>query len=96
MGIVGQSDQQIAGKWFRFTVFDFNAGSTTFETDPSAMCNGAAGVVRVFHLEGLTEPTATVAGTSSTKSTVTVSGAASTYGRILVITMHGTSVGGVH
>ena len=93
MGIIGQSDQQIAGKWFRFTVFDYGTGSTTFETDPSAMCQGTA-AVKVFHLEGGTDPTAAVAATSSVKSTVTVSGG--TAGRVLVITVHGTSTGGVH
>jgi hypothetical protein len=89
MGIIGQSDQQIAGVWFRFTVFEYSVSGETLVVDPTANS-----VAKVFHLEGGTAPTVAVAATTSTYSTVTIT--SGTLGRILVITMHGTTVGGVH
>lgn len=92
MGILGQRDEHIAGKWFRFSTYQYSKTSETLVVDPTC-----ASVARVFHLEGGTAPDAVVVATSALLSTITLgANTAGTFGRILVITLHGDSVGGVH
>jgi len=100
MGVISQKDDYFFGKAVTFTLFQYGAaGTDSFKVDQSAddgqTIGGTLHRAMVYHMEGGTAPDAVISTSNADfTKTVTIGGVtAGTFGKIMIITVHGGSFG---